>query len=291
MRPERITDVVAHHAESPVWWPRLGVLRFVDLYAGAILTLESDGSVSEVSVGSRVAACLRPRDRGGALVATERGLAIAARDDLSDLTPWGQLFADARQRFNDGACDPHGRFYAGTTSYAGLDDIALLYRIDSGEAGAVPVVSNLTTSNGMAFSPDGQTAYLNDTAAMRTYEFDYSWASGLTNQRIFLSFQPEEGRPDGLTVDTEDGVWIALNGGGCVRRYSTDGDLTDEIRFPVSQITACTFGGPGHRTLFCTSSSLGLADEPAAGSVFAVDAGVRGWPLNTFIGEPPRMFT
>ncbi len=285
-----MTDVIAHHAESPVWWPRLDVLRCVDLFAGDILTIDfADATITRTSVGSSVAACLRPRAGGGAIVATERGLALAARDDLSDLAAWREVFADARQRFNDGACDPDGRFYAGTTGYEGEPGIGFLYRVGSESSGPLPVVFDLTTSNGLAWSQDGTTVYLNDTGLNRTLVFDYDRTYGLTGRRTLLSFEDAPGRPDGLCVDSEGGLWIALNGAGLVRRYTPEGELTFEVEVPAPNVTACAFGGPDRRTLFITTSRKGVpGEEDASGSVFAADPGVRGREVYEFRGTSPR---
>lgn len=295
MKPVQVTPVVAHHAEGPVWWPRLNVLRFVDMMAGAVCTLERNGRVTRVQTGSAVAACIRPRAEGGAIMATERGIAVADRDDLRDTRPWGGLIADARQRCNDGACDPDGRFYIGSMGYGGQPEIAALYRVDPGSASASPVVWGLTTSNGLAWSPDGATAYLNDTGTGTTYAFDYSTHHGLANQRVLLRTPPADGRPDGLCVDAEGGLWIAMNSAGRIDRYAPDGTRTASVEFPFPGVTACTFGGPGLGTLYVTTSRAEPAGaagpDPRAGSIWAVNPAVRGLPALCFRGEVPRHYT
>lgn len=293
MRAKQITDPVAAHGEGPVWWPRLGVLRFVDLFAGVIVTIEKTGRPSRRHIGSAVAACIRPRQGGGAIMATERGIAVADRDDLRDVRPWGGFISDARQRCNDGACDPHGRFYIGSTSFMQVPEVAALYRIDPGAASATPVVWGLTISNGLAWSADGTTAYLNDTEIGVTYAFDYTFERGLQNQRVFIETPPERGRPDGLCVDAEGGLWVAMHGAGRVDRFDAAGTLTESVELPVDGPTACTFGGPDYRTLYITTSRTGpsAGDDGRAGSIFAVDPGVRGIPVYEFKGELPRHYT
>lgn len=292
MKPVQVTPVVAHHAEGPVWWPRLGVLRFVDMFAGCVCTIERGGRVNRVHIGSAVAACIRPRAEGGAIMATERGIAVADRDDLRDTRPWGGLIADSRQRCNDGACDPDGRLYIGSMGYAGQPEIAALYRVDPGSASATPVVWGLTTSNGLAWSPDGRTAYLNDTGSGTTFAFDYSAEKGLEGQRVLLRTPPDQGHPDGLCVDAEGGLWIAMNTAGRIDRFDPDGTRTASVDFPLAGVTACTFGGPGLGTLYVTTSRVGEGEpDPRAGSIWAVDPGVRGLPVLCFRGEVPRHYT
>ncbi len=276
-----------------MWWPRLGALRFVDMYAGVICTLDRHGRVTRKATGSSIAAFLRPRAEGGAVVATERGLAVASRDDLADLQPWGALFADARQRFNDGGCSPAGHLYAGTRGYRDDEGIAMLYRIDSGEATGRPVLTGLTASNGLGWSPDGSTFYLTDSGPAVTYAFDYSPDQSIRNQRVFVKTPLESGRPDGLTVDAEGGVWLALKGTGRLVRYDDTGRLTQVIQLPgVTRVTSCTFGGPDLKTLFITVSREKVPDDeqPAAGAIWAVEPGVAGLPVLPFRGELPRHY-
>lgn len=126
-----------------------------------------------------------------------------------------------------------------------------------------------TVSNGLDWSHDGRTAYYVDTATQRIDVLDYDVASGLTDRRPFVSIDPADGAPDGLTVDRAGGVWIALWGGSCVRRYTAEGRLDLTVEVPVSQVTACTFGGPRLDRLFITTSRHGLPESPqlSAGAV------------------------
>jgi sugar lactone lactonase YvrE len=144
----------------------------------------------------------------------------------------------------------------------------------------------VTISNGFDFAPDGSVAYYIDTSEQGIDVFDYSRATGLVNRRRWIDIPEEAGRPDGLTVDAEGGVWVALMGGSAVHRYSAAGTLDVVITLPVSQVTACTFGGPGLDTLFVTTSRLGadMSAHPASGSLFAARPGVRGLPCRPFAG-------
>jgi sugar lactone lactonase YvrE len=249
--------------------------------------------VTRRHIGSAIAACIRPRAEGGAIIATERGIAVADRDDLKDVRPWGGLIADVRQRCNDGGCDPHGRFYIGTKGYARQSEIAALYRVDPGSASAAPVVWGLTAATGLAWSPDGQTAFLNDAGTGITYTFDYSLEHGLENQRVFMITPPEQGIPKGLAMDAEGGLWVAMDTAGRVNRYDRLGRLTDSVRVPVPGVTACAFGGPNLATMFITTSAgqVSPGGEDRAGAIFTADVGVRGLPTLPFRGEIPRHYT
>lgn len=287
-RAEQRTDAVAHHGEGPVWWEPWGGLRFVDMLAGDVLHLGDDGGVTRTHVG-KVAAALRPRTRGGAVVATERAFALAETDDLSDLRLLPDVWDDPGIRFNDGGCDPDGRFWCGTMAYDETPGAGTMYRLDSADPYAVQRVwGDVTISNGLGFSPDGRLAYYNDTPTQTVSVLDYEEGE-LRHRRAFVSLRDEPdsaGHPDGLCVDAAGGVWVALFGGSAVRHYTADGRLAEVVELPVSQVTACTFGGEGLRELFITTSAEGIdhADEPLAGALFSFTPGVAGLPTVPFEG-------
>lgn len=286
MKPERISDAVAYHAEGPIWWPRLGMLRFVDMFAGEVLTMTPGGEVYRTSSGAPVVAALRPRVGGGAIIARGRDIAIAHFDDLHDVRSVASVDLPANVRFNEGGCDPEGRFYAGTMSTDGTPGLASLYQFDIHTYWSRPVVTGLSTANGVAWSPDTSTMYLNDTPNHVTWAFDYDPLDGLSNRRVFVQGDADSGRPDGMCVDVEGGVWIALNRKGTVHRYDPSGALSQMVTFPVSQVTACTFGGTDFDVMFCTSSRENLPGdaEPEAGSIWSFDPGISGLPPALYIG-------
>jgi sugar lactone lactonase YvrE len=147
------------------------------------------------------------------------------------------------------------------------------------------VLDGVTISNGLDWSPDGSRAYYDDTATHRVDVFDYDKDGGLTARRPFVVLTDSE-RPDGLTVDAEGGVWVALNGSGVVHRYTPAGVLDEVVHLPTPKVTACTFGGPGLDQLFITTSREGMApdDDPLAGSLFRAEVGVAGLPVREFAG-------
>lgn len=279
MLAERVTDAVAYHGEGPVWSEGWGGLRWVDMLAGDVLSLAADGTVERRHVASVVAA-LRPRLGAGAVLGIERGFAL--EDAGGEITRLKELWTDERVRMNEGACDPDGRFYCGSMGYDKQPGAGALYRLDAD--GSVHVVlENVTVSNGLGWSPDGSLAYYNDTDTGRVDVFEYEREAGLRDRRPFA----ETGaRPDGLTVDAEGGVWVALSNAGAVRRYTAEGALDAVIELPVTKVTACTFGGPRLDELFITTSREDLEPdaEPAAGSLFRAVPGVSGLAVQRFAG-------
>jgi sugar lactone lactonase YvrE len=282
MRADQVTDAVTFHGEGPVWAAGWGGLRFVDMLAGDVLSLGDDGSITRRHVGS-VAAALRPRIGGGAVIGVERGFALEEPD--GSVTPLDPLWTTDQVRMNDGGCDPDGRFYCGSMAYDAADGAGALYRLDV-DATVTTVLTDCTISNGLDWSPDGTQAYYVDTPNQRIDVFDYERSTGLTARRTFVTIEEADGAPDGLTVDSAGGVWVALGGGSQVRRYGADGRLDIVVEVPASQVTACTLGGDRLDRLFITTSRVGLPTgaEPLAGAVFSHLAGVPGRPVRPYLG-------
>jgi sugar lactone lactonase YvrE len=281
VRAEQVTGPVTHHGEGPVWSPAWGGLRWVDMLAGDVLTLTADGSVARRHVAGVVAA-VRPRRDGGAVLAVERGFALEDAD--GSVTVLDPVWTDDGVRMNEGGCDPDGRFWCGSMAYDQAPGAATMYRLDP-DGSVRAVFGGVTVSNGLEWSPDGSLAYYADTATHRIDVFDYDRDAGLTERRPFVTF-PDGGNPDGLTVDAEGGVWVALYGGGAVHRYDAGGRRDAVVEIPAAQVTACTLGGPDLDQLFVTTSreNLGPEDDPPAGSLFRIDVGVRGRPVRAFAG-------
>jgi sugar lactone lactonase YvrE len=282
MLAEQVTDPVAYHGEGPVWSPRWGGLRWVDMLAGDVLSLGPDGAIGRRHVGT-VAAAIRPRRSGGAVIGIERGFAL--EDPAGTVTALPPLWTHDRIRMNEGACDPDGRFYCGSMAYDRTPGAGALHRLDP-DGSVHLVLEGVSTSNGLDWSPDGSRAYYNDTDTSRVDVFDYDADGGLSDRRPFVLIDPDDGRPDGLTVDAEGGVWVALHRGGAVHRYRPDGTLDAVVEVPVRKVTACTLGGERLDELYITTSREGLApgEEPAAGSLFRAEVGVAGQPVREFAG-------
>lgn len=278
----QVTEVASEHGEGPVWWAGWPGLRWVDMLAGDLLALGADGSVARRHLGA-VLAALRPRARGGMVVALERQFALV--DEDWSVRRLGELWADPRVRMNDGGCDPDGRFYCGSMAYDSGAGRGRLYRLDPDGSSRV-VLGGVTVSNGLAWSPDGSTAYYVDSATRRVDAFDYDPERGWSGRRPAVKVDPSAGTPDGLAVDADGHLWVALHGGGAVHRYRPDGRLDGRVELPASQVTACTFGGPRLDQLYITTSRLDMdpAAEPGAGALFRADVGVTGLPAATFAG-------
>jgi sugar lactone lactonase YvrE len=277
---EQLTDAVAYHGEGPVW--AHGALHWVDMLAGDVLTLDTHGAIGRRHIGGTVAV-IRPRTRGGYIYAVERGFALADGAD-SALTTLPELWTDTGIRMNEGGCDPDGRFYCGSMAYDVTPGAGSLYRLDP-DGSVHTVLTDVTISNGLAWDPTGTRAYYVDTPTHRIDVFDYHPDSGLTDRRPFVHVAGQGG-PDGLTVDAEGGIWVAIWGAGQVRHYSPDATLAEVIELPASQVSACTFGGPDLTELYITTSREGLpgTEQPSAGALFVAHPGTRGLPVTPFAG-------
>ncbi|UUO01944.1 SMP-30/gluconolactonase/LRE family protein [Mycolicibacterium novocastrense] len=281
MDVDRLTDSIASHGEGPVWSPTWGGLRWVDMTAGEVLSFADDGSVTRTRVGT-IAAALRPRRGGGAVIAVERGFLLEEPDGST--VPLPPVWSDPTVRMNEGGCAPDGSFYCGSMAYDKRAGAGALYRL-AADGTVTVVLTGVTVSNGLDWSPDDQLAYYNDTDTHRVDVFSWNEDIGLHDRRSFVEI-PNDGRPDGLTVDAEGGVWTALSGGGAVHRYTPDGRLDAVITLPTPKVTACAFGGDDLGTLFITTSREGLApgEDPLAGSLFSTRPGVTGRPVRQYAG-------
>lgn len=181
---------------------------------------------------------------------------------------------------NDGACDANGRFFCGSMAYDAAPNRGALYRLNT-DLTIDEVFNEVTISNGIGWAPDQSRAYYVDSATNR---IDMC-SPDLLARECFVEVDPELGEPDGLTVDAEGGVWVALWGGSQVRRYGPDGNLEAVVEVPVRQPSSCVFGGSDLATLFISTSAQGLVEPEAnAGALFAVSPGVAGQPTARFRG-------
>jgi sugar lactone lactonase YvrE len=274
--PRQVT-APATLAESPVWDPGRRSLLWVDIIGGHVHRYEpASGTDTATKVGVPVGAVAMRRG-GGLVLAAGRGFAFL--DEPAGPLRW--LWAGARgDRMNDGKCDPAGRFLAGTL--ARDPGRAALYRLGT-DGSVTTLIENVTLSNGLGWSPDGALLYYADTPLERVDVMDYDLATGsVSDRRTFVDLRGAAGRPDGLTVDADGGVWIAMARGGAVRRYTPGGLLDQVVRLPVPLVTSVAFGGSDLTDLYVTTSRAGLnqadlAVQPQAGAVFCVEAvGVQG---------------
>ena len=193
-------------------------------------------------------------------------------------------------RFNDGKCDPAGRFWAGTLALDEKPRAASLYCMDT-DLSVRRVLGNVGNSNGIVWSLDNTTMYYIDTPTREIAAFDYDLETGaISNRRVAVTVPQEYGYPDGMTIDEEGMVWVALWGEGCVCRWDPrTGELLHSLRLPVRQVTSCAFGGEKLDELYITSACIGpegkaLAAQPLAGGLFRVHPGVKGIEAFEFNG-------
>jgi sugar lactone lactonase YvrE len=283
-------DVVLHVGdvlgEGPCWRASTGELLWTDIARGLFhawrpgtpepRTLAFDGEVSAVL----------PRSGGGEVLAVSHDIVLRDEDGTRCTVATVEPGRDGN-RLNDCRCDPQGRLWAGSMSKHDQQGAGALYRLVPG--GEIePVVANTTLSNGIGWSPDGTIMYFVDSPTGCIFAFDFEGATGaIANRRTFAHM--DEGIPDGLAVDVEGGVWIALYGGAAVRRYAADGTLDTVVPLPVTNPTCPAFGGDDFATVFVTSarhemSASERAAEPLAGALLTFTAGVRGLPPNVFAG-------
>jgi sugar lactone lactonase YvrE len=228
------------------------------------------------------------RRGGGLVLAVEDGFALLDKD-------W-QRVAQAvvehpgpRARFNEGKCDPAGRFLAGTMAYDLTPGAGSLYRLDP-DLTVTKLLDGVTISNGLTWSADGTTMYYIDSPTQGVDAFDYDPGTGrLANRRRIVDIPAAAGLPDGMTIDAEGCLWVALYGGAAVHRYTPKGRLDTTLSFPVTNITCPVFGGPRFGLLYVTSARDGLderqlAAQPHAGAVFTADVGAQGLPGLRFAG-------
>lgn len=283
---EPCSPVRVEHAEGPFWYgDRLG---WVDIMAGHLWLAGFDGRALTgprmYDVG-RPLGCAAPRTEDGWILGAGAGFMTLGEDGT--VTPLTDDLADATTiRMNDGKCDPAGRFWAGTMAYDESPGAGALYVFD----GSVrTVLEGVSISNGLAWTADHRTMYYIDTPTGHVDAFDYDERTGAVTGRRHV-VKVEGGHPDGMNIDDEGFLWVALWGGGAVHRYDPSGRLVATVRVPaVTNVSSCCFGGPDRSTLFITTSQQGLSDaqrakEPDAGRIWRVDAGVSGPPAAPFAG-------
>lgn len=286
--PRVVLEARARLGEGPVWDERTQSLFWVDIYNHRVHQYFPDRGAGRVFDVGDVVGCVALTRADALLVALRHRIArldlVSGRlDVLATLED-----ADATCRFNDGKCDPQGRFWVGTASRE--PGRAALYRFDAD--GSLRVMeTGLTISNGLGWSPDGGTFYLTDSPARTIYAYDFDAARGeIRNRRAFAELAGADSVPDGLAVDAEGCLWSAQWDGGCVLRLGADGRERQRLELPVVRPTSCAFGGAELRDLYITSASVALSEEQLeqsfhSGDLFCVRLEVAGLPPHRFAGR------
>lgn len=277
-------DVQHALAEGPVWhqhtlyWVNIPAGRLYRHHASTDTTRHFD--LHSPALGVALPAAdgwwWTARERDCAWLHEPTGKVVPIHHPVPDLPP--------ALRFNDGFCGPDGHPWIGSAALDGSRETAALYRADS--SGALHVVlSKITLSNGLGWSPDHTQFYYVDSLAHTLSVFDYNATSHQIGHRRILREFPQDGSvPDGLTVDADGHIWLAIWGGSKVLHlHGQTGETLDQVDLPVTQVTSCTFGGPEGKTLYITTARSGLtpeqlATQPHAGSIFQVETQTQGLP-------------
>ena len=290
MEIELVIDANANLAEAAIWHAHAQRLYWVDINEGTVHLYDPANNTDlAIDVGQPVGTVV-PRASGGLMLAVKRGFA-----SLNVETHELKIICDPEHnipdnRFNDGKCDPVGRFWAGTISLARKAGTASLYCLDR-DCTVRRMLSGLTNSNGIAWSADQSTMYHVDTPTLQVRAYDYKVETGeIGNPRAVVTLPEGTGRPDGITIDADGMIWVAHWKGDRVTCWDPrTGSLRHTVRIPASQVTSCAFGGPHLDELYITTARIGLTPEelkkqPHAGGVFRVRLGVSGMEAVEFAG-------
>jgi len=295
--PQAIWPAGALLGEGLCWSVQQQALYWVDIFGQRLMRLRwPTGERAEWRFDETLSTVAERSDAAGLVVALRHRVAFfdpetGALQTLHAVEP--QLPGN---RFNDGKCDAQGRFWVGSMDTACTAPTGSLYRVTGGGANEPTSIAcaweaGFPVINGPAWSLDGRTMWLNDTARNAIHRCEFDPASGaVTNPAPWLRLAKGDGYPDGMTTDREGRLWIAHWGGGCVTCHaSDDGRELARIALPTSNITNVAFGGPQLRTLFISSASAELSDsqratQPLAGALFAVDTDATGLPAHRFAG-------
>lgn len=286
---ELVLDAHADLGEAPAWDAETHRLIWVDITAGLVHRFDpATGRDEAVDVGQPVGAAV-PRASGGTALAMRDGFSLVDPSSAR-LERVAEVEATAPETLmNDGKCDAAGRFWAGTKDVEGRRPLGTLFRLDA-DLSLTPVLTRVTISNGLGWSPDHRTMYYIDSATYGVDAFDFELESGSVSRRRRLIELPKTwGLPDGMTVDDEGCLWIAFWTGSTIRRFTPGGRVMSFVSLPVSLVTSCAFGSEDRSDLYVTSARVGLSavqlrDQPHAGGVFRLSPGVGGIATHPFAG-------
>lgn len=280
-------DIRASLGEGAIWNHVTNTLWWVDIEGRKLNIYDpSTGNNREIEVGDRIGTVV-PSKQGSAIVALETGIF-----DLDLETGRQALLCNPLEdldtiRFNDGKCDPAGRLWVGSMSLKFTQGVASLYRINP-DGSYEEVFDGVTISNGIVWSHDHSTVYYIDTPLGNVRAWDYDVATGaITNERVVITIPEGMGGPDGMTMDEEGMLWIALWGGNMVGRFNPEtGKLIAKVNVPAPNVTSCAFGGPDLDVLYITTAggdnAKMLEEYPLAGSLFKAYTGVKGVKADFF---------
>lgn len=288
---ELVIDSKSDLGEGAIWNYKTGELMWINI-TGKILNIYNPkiGDNKEMFTGQMIGTVV-PTESGNLLVALQNGFY-----QLDPKTGTKKLIVDPEEdiltnRFNDGKCDPSGRFWAGTLSLNGEVGVAALYRLDP-DSSVHKMIEDVSISNGIVWSQDSKKMYYIDTPTQKVVRYDFDNETGeISNSDVAFEISQELGSPDGMTIDSEGNLWIALWGGSAVGCWNPEtGKLIRKIEVPAKNVTSCAFGDDDLGTLYITSARQDTNEEelkkfPLAGGVFKTRPGVQGVKAFFFKGE------
>lgn len=287
LKAELILDAKSDLGEGAIWHPKEKKLYWVDINRGLLHRYDPATGLNGTTELGQKAGTVVPTNKGNAIVALHDGIYLYrfASGKLKLLQPNPEK-STTGNRFNDGKCDPAGRFWVGTI---GPDNSAALYRMDADNSIRV-MKREVGTSNGIVWSRNRKTMYYTDTNTGKVVAYDYdNRTGGISGPRDAIVVPREMGAPDGSTTDAEGMIWIAHWGGSCVARWNPEtGELLCKVEVPAKHVTSCAFGGKNLDILYITTAREGLGEKdlqeyPLSGGLFAVKPGVKGIRANFFI--------
>ncbi|WP_328921850.1 SMP-30/gluconolactonase/LRE family protein [Streptomyces griseoaurantiacus] len=272
----------AELGEGPTWDAAAGRLLWLDILRSRVHTLDPVSGHRTVRTTEQHVGAVKPRAGGGLVLNLRDGIGLV--DTAGDFR-WLRHEPVPGRRGNDAAVAPDGSLWAGTMRYDEATGGGTLSRI-TGDGAAEVVLDDVTVSNGTGWSPDGRLMYYIDTPTRRIDVFDHDPATGrVSGRRPLATVEDGAGYPDGLTVDADGCVWVALWDGAAVRRYTPSGELDRMVPLPVPRVTACAFGGPELTDLYITTARVGLSPAPPlAGSLMVLPGAGKGQTLPPFAG-------
>lgn len=271
----------AELGEGATWDPATGRLLWIDILNSRVHTYDPATGRRTMRRTEQHVGAVKPRAGGGLVLNLRDGVGLL---DPDDTFRWLHREPVAGRRGNDAAVAPDGSLLAGTMRYDEATGGGTLSRV-TGDGTATVLLDDVTVSNGTGWSPDGRLMYYIDTPTRRVDVFDCGEDGTITGCRPLAEIEQGAGFPDGLTVDADGCVWVALWDGGAVRRYTPSGELDRVIELPVPRVTCCAFGGPGLTDLYVTTARVGLtAPHPLAGSLLVVPGAGKGFAQPAFAG-------
>lgn len=293
--PVAMTAPGAVLGEGPLWCAGENCIYWVDIRGKFLHRLNLGDGRQDVwptpGMIGWIIECERDTPLGGFLAGIDRSVyAVATSNSTPIFSHLFDIEADKPDnRLNDAKVDAQGRLWTGTMHMPFSQKTAALYRIDP-DLSVHQMDPGYICTNGPAFNVAGTRLYHNETAEGIVYVFDLAADGSLANKRVFATFTHAEGYPDGMTTDTEDGLWVALNNGGAICRLNPDGSRDYMVTMPARQVTSLTFAGANLERMFVTTAAQPpvASDDPLAGTMFEVPAsllkGHKGLPTNLFKG-------